>query len=222
MALIKWDDTKVNVLSHDTIAAMHEALDRAEEEAKAVVMIGRPGVFTAGFDLKTIRSSVESAGKLFHDGMELFLRQYEFPMPVIVACTGHALGAGAIMLMCSDVCIGADVEAKIGMNETALGMAMPRSVVELARDRLSIRHVQSAIFLARLYSPQQAADVGFIDKVVAQEDLESAALTEAQELAEYLSLRAFRGSRRAVRKPVAESIRAKLNEDARTFTADPS
>ncbi len=217
VAVIRLDDGKVNVLSHAVLAALQEGLDRAEEEAKAVVMIGRPGKFTAGFDLTVMQAGPESARKLFRSGMELFLRLYELPIPVVAACTGHALAAGAIWLMCCDVRIGADVTAKIGLNETAIGMVMPSSVVALARDRLSARHAQSSVLLARLYSPRHATDVGFLDWVVAAADLEQAALAEAAGLAEGLALNAFAGTRRVVRGPVAQSIRETLDQDTRSF-----
>ncbi len=218
VALIKFDDKKVNVLSHETIAALHQALDQAQDEAKAVVLAGRQGVLTAGFDLKVMQKGPESAGALFAEGMALFLRLYEFPKPVVVACTGHALAAGGILLLCSDVRIGVDADVKIGFNETALGMIMPSSVLELARDRLSVHHMQSSILLARLYSPKEALDVGFLDRVLPESEVEAAALTEASELAETLSLRAFAGVRKAIRGEVAQSIRAQMAQDARKFT----
>lgn len=218
VAVIRLDDGKVNVLSHEVIDALHESLDRAESGAKAVVMAGRPGKFTAGFDLKVMQAGPEAASNLFRAGMDLFVRLYEFPIPVVAACTGHAFAAGAIWLMCCDVRIGADLEVKIGLNETAIGMVLPNSVVALARDRLSPRHVHSSVLLARLYSPDQATDVGFLDWVVAEEDLEEAAVAEATALAEGLSLKAFAGTRRVIRGPVAQSVREMLDDDTRSFT----
>ncbi|MCY3862652.1 MAG: crotonase/enoyl-CoA hydratase family protein [bacterium] len=218
VAVVGLDDGKVNVLTHEVIAALHESLDRAESEAKAVVMAGRPGKFTAGFDLKVMQSGPEAARDLFRAGMDLFVRLYEFPLPVVAACTGHAFAAGAIWLMCCDVRIGADLNTKIGLNETAIGMVLPNSVVALARDRLSPRHVHSSVLLARLYSPQDATDVGFLDWVVAEDDLEEAAVAEAAGLAEGLSLKAFAGTRRVIRGPVVQSIREMLDHDTRSFT----
>lgn len=218
VAVVGLDDGKVNVLTHEAIAALHESLDRAEQEAKAVVMAGRPGKFTAGFDLKVMQSGPEAARDLFRAGMDLFVRLYEFPLPVVAACTGHAFAAGAIWLMCCDVRIGADLDVKVGLNETAIGMVLPNSVVALARDRLSPRHVHSSVLLARLYSPDQATDVGFLDWVVPAEELEEAAVAEAAGLAEGLSLKAFAGTRRVVRGPVAQSIREMLDGDTRSFT----
>ncbi len=216
--MIRLDDGKVNVLSHDVIAALQESLDRAESEAKAVVMIGRPGKFSAGFDLKVMQSSPEAASNLFRAGMDLFVRLYEFPIPVVTGCTGHALAAGAIWLMCCDVRIGADTPTKVGLNETAIGMVLPSSVITLARDRLSPRHVHSSTLLARLYSPAEAVDVGYLDWVVPEDELEGAAVSEAAGLAEGLALKAFAGTRRLIRGPVAESVREILDQDTRSFT----
>ena len=218
VAVVRLDDGKVNVLSHEIISALHESLDRAEREARAVVMAGRPGKFTAGFDLKVMQAGPQEAGDLFRAGMDLFLRQYEFPIPVVAACTGHALAAGAIWLMCCDVRIGADGQAKIGLNETAIGMVLPPSVVTLARDRLSPRHVHSSVLLARLYSPQSAVDAGYLDWVVPAGELEQAALAEAAGLAESLSIDAFAATRRVVRGPVARAVHQMLGGDTDSFT----
>ena len=218
VAVIRLDDGKVNVLTHEVIAALQESLDRAEQEAKAVVIAGRPGKFTAGFDLKVMQSGPEAARDLFRAGMDLFVRLYEFPLPVVAACTGHALAAGAIWLMCCDVRIGADLNTKIGLNETAIGMVLPNSVVTFARDRLSPRHVHSSVLLARLYSPQEATDVGFLDWVVPEDELEQAAIAEATGLAESLSLKAFAGTRRIIRGPVAQVVHQMLDGDTKSFT----
>ena len=218
VALVRVDDGKVNVLSHEVIAALQESLDRAESEAKAVVLMGRPGKFTAGFDLKVMQSGPEAASNLFRAGMDLFVRLYEFPIPVVAACTGHAFAAGAIWLMCCDVRIGADTPTKIGLNETAIGMVLPNSVVTLARDRLSPRHVHSSVQLARLYSPAEAVDVGYLDWVVPEDELEHAAMSEAAGLAENLSIKAFAGTRRVIRGPVAASVREMLDPDTQSFT----
>lgn len=218
VAVIRLDDGKVNVLTHEVIAALHNCLNRAEREAKAVVMAGRPGKFTAGFDLKVMQSGPEAASNLFRAGMDLFVRLYEFPIPVVAACTGHAFAAGAIWLMCCDVRIGADTPTKIGLNETAIGMVLPASVIKLARDRLSPRHVHSSVLLARLYSPSEAAEVGYLDWVVPADELEEAAMSEAAGLAEGLALKAFAGTRRLIRGTVAESVREMLDHDTRSFT----
>ena len=49
IAILHFDDGKANVVGYDLITAMNQGLDRAEKEARAVVIEGRPGRFSAGF-----------------------------------------------------------------------------------------------------------------------------------------------------------------------------
>ena len=114
-----------------------------------------------------MRSGPAAAGKLVTDGGELFARMYGSQMPVVVACTGHAIAAGALLLLGADVRVGARGEFRIGLIETQLGMVLPRWAVELAQERLSKRHVQDATVGARIYDPEGAVDAGFLDSVVA-------------------------------------------------------
>src|SRR5690606_9787937 len=113
VATITFDDGKANALSHAVLDAFHQHLDRAEQEAKAVVIAGRPTRFSAGFDLSVMRGEAEGVRALVTAGAELILRIYELPIPAVIACTGHAIAAGAIMLMAADVRIGTEGEFKI-------------------------------------------------------------------------------------------------------------
>ena len=158
---------KANALSPEVIAGLGDALSRAEDageaEVGALLISGAPGMFSGGFDLQVMRSGPAAAGKLVTDGGELFARMYGSPLPVVVACTGHAIAAGALLLLGADARVGARGEFRIGLIETQLGMVLPRWAVELAQERLSKRHVQDATVGARIYDPDGAADAGFLD-----------------------------------------------------------
>jgi enoyl-CoA hydratase len=149
-------------------------------------------MFSGGFDLKVMRSAPQAAGKLVTDGGELFARMYGSSMPVVVACTGHAIAAGALLLLGADARIGARGEFRIGLIETQLGMVLPRWAVEFAQERLSKRHLQEATVGARIYDPDGAVDAGFLDSVAPPEALADAALAEARRWAE-LPRDAYRG-----------------------------
>ena len=218
VATLTMDDGKANALGHDMIDALHAGLDRAEADARAVVIVGREGKTSAGFDLSVMQQSMEAAQGLVGAGAHLMLRIFEFPMPVLVASTGHALAAGAILLMSSDVRIGADVPAKIGMNEVAIGMPVPKFAVELARHTLSKRHFTEAINLATIYDPAAAVDTGFLDAVVPLDDLVSTTTERAKALAEGLSAGGFAAPRATCRRAIADQIRAELDADLSTFT----
>ena len=113
-------------------------------------------------------------------------------LPVLVACSGHAIAAGALLLLSADYRVGARGEFRIGLIETQIGMVLPRWAVELSRERLSVRHFQQATVGARVYDPDAAADAGFLDLVVPAEALTDAAVAEARRWAD-LPRAAYRG-----------------------------
>jgi enoyl-CoA hydratase len=187
---------KANALSPDVIAGLGAALTRAEEAGEeqvgAMLVTATPGMFSGGFDLKVMRAGAEAAGRLVTDGGELFARMFGAPVPVIVACTGHAVAAGALLMMGADYRVGALGEFQIGLIETKLGMVLPRWAVELSRERLSVRHFQQATVGARMYEPRDAVDAGFLDAAVPPDALVDAATAEARRWAE-LPRSAYRG-----------------------------
>ncbi|RMF25316.1 MAG: crotonase/enoyl-CoA hydratase family protein [Deltaproteobacteria bacterium] len=216
VAVVEMDDGKANALSPDLIAELHAALDRAEQEATATLLVGRPGRFSAGFDLARMTASAESARDLVSKGAELILRMYVHPQPLVVACTGHALAAGALLLLAADQRIGAEGNFKIGLNEVAIGLRLPIFAVELARQRLSKRHLTAATVLARVYDPQTAVDAGYLDRTVAPEALTEESLSLARALAE-LPLGAHRETKRALRGAMVESALAGLADDMKSM-----
>jgi enoyl-CoA hydratase len=187
---------KANALSPDVIAALDAALTRAEEapedEVGALLVTATPGMFSGGFDLKVMRSAPEAAGRLVTDGGALFSRMFGAGVPVIAACTGHAVAAGALLLLGADYRVGAIGDFQIGLIETKLGMVLPRWAVELSRERLTPRHFQQATVGARMYDPVGAVDAGFLDATAPADALLDAAVAEARRWAE-LPRAAYRG-----------------------------
>jgi enoyl-CoA hydratase len=214
------DDGKANAITHEMVRALQDALDRAEadDDVGAVAIIGRPGRFSAGFDLSVMTAGPDQARDLLAAGAGLAFRIFEYPKPVVLACTGHALAMGAILLLTGDVRIGVEGPFKIGLNEVAIGMPVPRFVVELARNRLSPRHFSMAVGQARICSPAEAVDVGFLDRVVADDEIESAALEHAKLLATSLHRGPFQTTRRYMRAELAQQLQAGLDADLAAFS----
>lgn len=222
VAVVRLDDSKANALSHDVVAALDGALDDAlAADARAVALLGRPGRFSAGFDLRTMQAGPDDARDLLRVGAELALRLYRFPAPVVMGCTGHALAMGAILLLAGDLRIGARGEFKIGMNEVAIGMPVPRFAVELAEDRLSAPHRTAAVALARVTGPDEALAAGYLDEVVDPDQVEPVTLARAAELAGALHPTAFRLTRGHLRDERAKRITAGLAADIQSFTVEP-
>lgn len=212
VAHILMDDGKANALSEAMVGELRDALTRAEKEASAVVLSGRPDCFCAGFDLKVMMSSPEAAQKLLRTGADLLMRLYGSPLPIVAACTGHALAAGALVLLTADVRIGQAGAFRIGLNEVAIGMPVPILAMELARDRLATTELGRATLRAQIYTPEEAVRAGYLDEVGEAATLGARAKEEATRLGA-LSPMAFRATKKRLRQKTIDHIVATLEGD---------
>ena len=186
VALITMDDGKANALSKQTIADLVAAIDEAEADTTVVaaVVAGREGKFSGGFDLNVMRSGDFPAMiDLVADGGDLVRHTYMSGLPIVAACTGHALAAGALLLLGCDVRVGAVGDYKIGVNEVAIGMVLPDWAMTICRERLSKRHLQRAVATARITDASAAVDVGFLDIAVELDQVVARAIEEAASFA---------------------------------------
>jgi enoyl-CoA hydratase len=172
---ITMDDGKVNALSVAMLGEVHAALDRAEGDGAIVVLTGRAGCFSAGFDLPTMRARDENTVAMLRSAFDLAVRLLTFPKPVVIACSGHAYAMGALLLPCGDSRVGAAGPYRITTNEVLIGITMPRSAIELCRHRLTPRHLHRALALAEVYAPEDAVEAGFLDHVVSPDRLRDTA-----------------------------------------------
>lgn len=206
VATLTMDDGKANALSLGMSTGLLDGLDRAEKEARAVVITGRPGVLCGGFDLKVIRGDDEQARIAMRDsGYRLLQRLYLYPLPVVIACTGHAVAAGGLMLLTADVRIGVEGAFKIGLNEVGIGLALPVVGLELARDRLSPNHLTAAVLEAQLFDPEAACEVGYLDTAVPVESLGETVRMRGRALLE-LDGAAFAETKRRLRQPTVDRM----------------
>ena len=212
VAFVRMDDGKANALSREMIDAVLAALTRAESEAGAMVLAGRPDRFCAGFDLRIMMSGPEAATTLLKAGSEMLMRLYAAQIPLVVACTGHALAGGALVVLTGDYRIGAAGAYRIGLNEVSIGLPVPVLAMELARDRLSKRALTHATLLAQIYDPDTALAAGYVDAVAAPDQLEARARDEAKRLAA-LPAMSFRATKTRLRGATIAHIRATIESD---------
>ena len=216
IAVLTMDDGRANALGHAMIDALNKALDEAEKNAKAVLIAGREKRFCAGFDLDVMGSGPENVRKLVTAGAELLLRLYEYRLPVVMACTGHALAAGGLLLLSGDSRIGTEGDFRIGLPEVAIGMTMPVFGIELARDRLARNRFSEAVTQAHIYGPGEAVAVGYLDEAVPAASLMETAKARAATLAA-LQQPAFANTKRKERGLTIRHIRDTLDADSGTF-----
>ncbi|MGE3620079.1 MAG: crotonase/enoyl-CoA hydratase family protein [Acidimicrobiia bacterium] len=218
VVVVRLDDGKLNVIGHRTIELVHAALDRALAEATAVAVVGRPGVLSAGYDLNEVRASDERMRALVGAGGHLAMRIFAHPQPVVIGVTGHALAAGAIISLACDTRIGADVDAKIGLNETAIGMPLPVYATELSKARLTARGLVEGTLQGGVYDVAGALEVGFLDRVVPAAECEQAAIETARRLGR-LRPEAYSITKALLRAEVAERVDAGIDENMATLLA---
>ena len=218
VAIITMDDGKVNSLSLSTLAALNEAFDQAEQDKAAVVLTGRAGVFSGGFDLGTFKEGGEALHQMLKGGAELASRVMAFPMPVVSACSGHCIAMGVFLEMSADMRLGAAGPFKYVANEVAIGLTMPRFAIEIARPRLTPSHFNLALVLANVYSPDTAVEAGFLDRVVPADQLLEQATQTATQLCK-LNLGAHAASKLLVRERALQALRDAIDVELGTYEA---
>jgi enoyl-CoA hydratase len=210
------DDGKANALSLAMLSAVNEAFDRAQMNDAIIVLTGRSGVFSGGFDLKVLGGGGADAGLMLEQGFLLALRLLEHPTPVVIACTGHAVAMGSFLLLSADYRIGVEGPYRLVANEVAIGLTMPRAAIEICRQRLAPAHFNRAVILAESYTPSDGVAAGFLDRVVPDADIRQTATSIAKEFAG-LDPHAHATTKVHARASAVEAIRNGLAADREIF-----
>jgi enoyl-CoA hydratase len=213
VSTIVMDDGKANVMSLAMLNALHAAFDETERDKTVPILKARGKHFSGGFDLNVFaRGSAEDQYLMVKAGAELALRMPSFPMPVVAACQGNAFPMGAFLIMSCDHRIAAEGDYRIGMNEVAIGLTVPRFAIEIARQRLTPAHFSRVVMTAEMFGPVEAVTAGFFDRVVPADALERSAVEAAQALST-LDMAAHAATKMRARGTVIELIRGMIDED---------
>jgi len=184
ISIITLDDGKANVFSEEMTQAINDCLDKVPTDSGSLIITGRPGMFSAGFDLKVIASGdVPKIKKMSLSGFKLLSRIFSFPRPVVAACSGHGIALGTFLLCCCDYRIGIKGEFLLGANEMKTNMVIPTPILELIKFRISPSHKYRSILGAEMYQLDKAIDAGLMDQVEEAEALMDAAIEKAKDLA---------------------------------------
>ena len=184
ISIITLDDGKANVFSPKMIQDVNECLDKVPTESGALIITGRDGMFSAGFDLKIISSGdMQATMDMSLSGFKLLSRIFSFPRPILAACSGHGIALGTFLLCCCDYRIGVKGDYMIGANEMRTNMVIPIPILELISHRVTASHKYRAILGAEMYSIQDGVEAGLIDEIVDSKDLMEAAMLKAKDLA---------------------------------------
>lgn len=210
IAILTMDDGKANAINPTMLEALNACLDQAEKEAKVLIITGREGRFSGGFDLKLmmslpgeeVKALVDGGGKLAH-------RLYSFPMPVIAACNGHGVAMGCFILLSCDMRIGTAGAYKIGANETQINMVLPIFASELVKARIADDFKTRSMVFGELFDPETAKSAGYLDEVVDASELLQRAKAHAEAIKPF-SGSSLTGNKLLLRQTTLGNMKASL------------
>ena len=213
IAVLTMDDGKVNAFDRAFFDDLDAAFDGCAD-APAVVLTGRPGMFSAGLNMKVMAA-------LDDDGMVDLLTQFGRtmmriwlePRPVVAAVTGHAIAGGTILAMACDHAIAADGDFRWGLTETTIGFPLPSWIIALARGNVASHRLDDLLLPGQMVGPAQAVEVGFADAVT-DGDVLAQATARAAELAA-LPRKTYAETKRRLRGDAAETALAGVEDDIR-------
>ena len=202
IACITLDDGKVNAMNWEFFDELNDALDQAiAEDASVLIFTGRPGIFSAGLDLKLLPTQdLEEQIRFQKRFAATMLRVYQFPIPTIAAYAGHSIAGGAILSYACDRFMVADGPYTIQINEVANKMVIPSWITLICRSSIPHRYWKEALLHATPYSPREAFEHGIVDDLVEEGgDITAAARTYAEKLLK-LSTEAYAATKKFLRQ----------------------
>jgi len=205
IAEIQLDDGKVNALSEVMLEALLAAITQAAAADAALLISGRAGCFSGGYDRKLIDAGGPACDAMRAAGDRLTLALLDYPAPLVVASTGHAMAKAAFVLLLADYRVGAAGDFRIGLNEVAIGMTMPVGAMLQARARIAPQWLNRCALQAEYLNPQQALEAGFLDELQSAEQLLERARAKTHQLAA-LDRTAYRETRARMHAPLRTEL----------------
>jgi enoyl-CoA hydratase len=218
VAVVTVDRPEVrNAIGFTTVTELDAALDQVAASAATVLVVRGAGdrAFVSGGDLKELSAvrTHDDAVAMARRVRRLLDRLAEFPLPVIAALNGHALGGGAEVAIAADIRLAAD-DIKIGFNQVTLGIMPAWGGAERLTGMVGRARALLAIATGEVYAAATALEHGIVDIVVPRDDFEDAWRSLAARLAATAP-----GTTRAV-KAVIAAASPKAHPDLEAAAAD--
>lgn len=213
VALIAIDRPPANALNASLIGAIRRALDDvASDPPAALVIAGRPGFFSAGVDLKEApRYGPAERGAMVAAINAMALAAYALPCPVIGAVTGHAIGGGLVLALCTDLRVASN-GGRYGLTEVQVGVGYPKAAIGVVRAELAPGAARVLALGNELFDASDCEGLGVFDEVVEPDGVVPRALEVATRLAGYPG-DGYARTKRDLRGATIEALRAAAAAD---------
>jgi 3,2-trans-enoyl-CoA isomerase len=181
---IKMNRPPANALTTAFVAEIQAGLDQAiKSGARAVILSGREGMFSAGLDVPELLGQDRAAILEFWTQYMGLNRSFaSSPVPVVAAIGGHSPAGGAVMAVHCDYRIAVDGAFKIGFNEVQVGLPVPATILRAFAGLAGTRQAANLAMRGRLVTSSEALEIGLVDELVPADQLISRCLEWAGEL----------------------------------------
>ncbi len=204
-----------NALSRAMADALDAALARLAtmDAVRVVVVAGRGRSFCAGADIGEMPTLSPAEAETLSGRWQRIMDGFAaLPQVTIAAVQGHALGGGLMLAIAQDLRV-AEVSARFGLPEVTLGFNPGYGIARLL-DIAGGAHARDLMLTARVVDAAEAHRMGLVTRVVADGELEAAALELAQEVA-----RSPRGGLAATKAITAEIRAGRAGAESRAYAA---
>jgi enoyl-CoA hydratase len=218
VALVTLSRGKVNALNDAVIEELSRGFEeiQADSNVRAVILTGEGRFFSFGFDIPGfLPYSKEEFTRYLEKFTGLYTSLYLHPKPVVAALNGHAIAGGCMLASACDRRVMASGHAKISLNEVTFGASVFAGSVEMLRACVGSRNAERMLYSGAMYTAEEAAELGLVDRVTSPEHLMEAAMEEARGLA--WDGPAFRSLKGLLRGPIADRMRQREADSIREF-----
>jgi enoyl-CoA hydratase len=208
IAIVTLAHGKANAMDTEFCAAVTKAFAKLKtSKARAVVLTGQGGMFSAGVTLSRARDGGARYIRKFLPVLNtMFDTVFNFPKPVVAAINGHAIAGGCVLACCADRRLMARDAGRIGITELLVGLPFPALAFEVMRFVAAPQHFPALVYSGATFPPDEAHGLGLVDEVVAPAALLDRAVADARTLA-LLSPQAFTVTKRQLRLDITERMK---------------
>jgi enoyl-CoA hydratase len=185
IAIVRLAHGKANAMDTEFCAAITKAFVKLKSaKARAVVLTGQDGIFSAGVNLIRARDGGARYVRKFLPVLnKMFDTVFNFPKPVLAAINGHAIAGGCVLACCADARLMARGAGRMGVTELLVGLPFPALAFEVMRFVAAPQDFPSLVYSGETFPPEQAWDRGLVDEIVEPAALLDRAVAAAQTLA---------------------------------------
>jgi 3,2-trans-enoyl-CoA isomerase len=199
---------KVNAINEKVVDELSDCFKQLADDptVKAIIFTGEGKFFTFGFDIpEFLGYPKDDFIRYLTKFTDLYTYLFVYPKPVIAALNGHTVAGGCMLAISCDYRIMVPGKAKIALNEINFASSLFAGSVEIMKLLIGQRKAETAVYSGAMYSPEEALELGLIDRIVSPDELETEARKTAEEYASKDGA-AFGSIKRLLRKTLADDF----------------